>query len=284
MLAILFCCASIAIGQDKLPDSVRAFAQRMASEREKIVSYRVGIVVEIKILESPDFVKLKSEKSAEYYFEFSRLEGHTVYASRPIHFVNGKKHPLDWNAMGQSESFKFAGSAKKLALSEKVVMDTRLFFDPLAVGLQFCEMFNGYFSYEDSLLEWSRCSPGFVKSDASGMVALNCPNDGIKIVVDSKQGFWPISYEAFHVFDVESLRRKQEDKIDQMLTQQLTKVNGIHVPKETNISCLVDGKVGKQVCKLTFDWKTLNEPIKTGKEAALAVAEVLGMKVVKIAD
>ena len=147
-------------------------------------------------------------------------------------------------------------------------------------------MFNGYISYEDSLLQLSQRSPVMrvVKSDQDGTAVLSCPSDGMKLIVDSKQEFWPVSHEAFHVYDFEQLRKKQVDKIDQMLTQVLKKVNGVYMPSETNMSCFVDGKVGKQIAKLTFDWKIVNEPIKTGKDAAPAVAEALGMKVVKIGD
>jgi len=280
-----FCYVSVVSGQEKLPDSVKSFAQRMASEREKIVSYKVKIAVESQVLASPDFTKQISQNLVEYYFEFSRLEKHFVYASRPVRVLDGKKEYVDWSVLGESESIMFAGSGKKLGLSQKIVIKPR-YFDPLVVGLHWCEMFNGYSSYEDSLLSLSRRDPGqnFVKSDQDGIVVLTCPNDGLKMIVDSKRGFWPISYEIFQVHDFEQLRKKQVDKMDQMLTQMLKKVNGVYVPSETNMSCFVDGKVGKQIAKLTFDWKIVNEPIKTGKDAAPAVAEALGMKVVKISD
>jgi len=74
---------SIASGQEKMPDSVKSLAQRMASEREKIVSYKVKIAVESQVLASPDFTKQISQNLVEYYFEFSRLEKHFV--SRPSH-------------------------------------------------------------------------------------------------------------------------------------------------------------------------------------------------------
>ena len=278
-------CLSVASGQDKLPDSVKSFAQRIASEREKIVSYKVGVTVETRILASPDFTEQTAQNVREYYFEFSRLEKHFVDASRSVQETNGKKDFSDWSMHAESESIKFAGSGKKLGLVEKGKIEPR-FFDPLVAGLHFCEMFFRYSSYEDTLLSFSQRSPvmDVVKSEQDGTVVLSCPSDGMKMIVDSKRGFWPISYEAFHVYDFEALRREKVDKIDQRLTQILTKVNGVYMPLETNMSCLVDGKVGKKIAKLKFDWKVVNEPIKTGKDAVPAVAEALGMKVVKISN
>jgi hypothetical protein len=286
-LRVLYLCgfASLlygrAMSEETVPKDWRELAQRIASEREKIVSYKVKIIVKRELFAEPNFDRKIKQGESEYYFEFSRLENHFVYASKTIDTEN--KSPSVWQVSGTSETVRFAGSGKKIGVSSLVEVKP-LYFDPLLAGMGFCEFFNGYISYEDALLSISRRAPllNSIKDGGNGTLVWTCPSDGIKMTIDSRRGYWPTAYEAFHIYNFEKLRRDKVDKIDKVLAQVLIKKGDFYLPLSTNMSCFTDGKVGKEVIGVEFDWRAVNEPIKTGSEAPDSVANTLGMAVVKM--
>lgn len=267
--------------QEKAPPSWKSLAQRMASEREKIVSYKVNIALKSQTFNPLDSSVPSNVVERDFYFEFSRLENHFVYARRNSNLKD--KDYKGWAVRGQSDGIKFGGVGKILGVGEGID-SSPLYFDPLALGLSFCGAFNGYVSYEDALLEYTKYPQGTYKieTEKDGMIGVRSSADFSYMRVDPKKGYWPVHFEITHLSQSEYLKQRKREKTQQLVTLSLAEFNENFLPTKAEYSCFEDGNKGRLQFDLSFRWQNVNQPIMTGQEAVNAVAETFGMQVAKV--
>lgn len=267
--------------QEKAPASWKSLAQKMASEREKIVSYKVNIALKSQTFSSLDSSVASNVVEKDFYFEFSRLENHFVYARR-----NSNEKDKDykgWAVRGQSDGVKFGGGGKILVAGDEID-SSPLYFDPLALGLSFCRAFNGYLSYEDALLEYTMYPQGTYKIELEkdGIIGVRSSADFSYMRVDPKKGYWPFHFEITRLSQSEYLKERKREKTQHLVTLALEEFNENFLPTKAEYSCFEDGNKGRLQFSLTLRWQNVNQPITTGQEAVNAVAKTLGMQVTEL--
>ncbi len=268
------CTAQESAKDEALPKNFKELAQRIALKRESIVSYQVYIKETKQIDKGSGLSEIKDENTSEYYFEMSRVEDHVVRAV--------KTHKKDWVIFGKSDSIHFGGTAQAgILVSSDLELPDPYFFDPLIMGLNFCNMGYTYSPFEDALLGLSKLDIdsvtkkpiGTITRTEDGEIQYAHVGTGSVLRVDPDRGYWTVEYEIKRNHPL--LAKVKRDRYEMSLWQNIEKVNNVYVPVYCSMSCLSDGNFGRELKTYALDWKTVNTVIKTGEESVDAICEQL---------
>jgi hypothetical protein len=267
-----------------IPNDMRELCQRIVSARESIVSYQVGVKQIVQVDRGAGLSPESPETTSEYYFEFSRIEDHVVYAGRN---TSRRKGP-DWNVHGKSDGIGFGGGSNGGTLGTFPLNSIiPVHFDPMVTGLQYCEMTLKYNSVADVLARFSKMGvaqptgriSGRITKTEAGHIMFHDPEYGDTLVVDPSRGYWPISFQTRRYYPtVQKLVDKKKDKEEFSTQVTIKKVNGVFVPETCTISCLNDGNKGRELQTFTFDWISVNQVFETGDSTMKRLRDKFGLR------
>ncbi len=261
-----------------LPKSFKELSQKIASKRESIVAYQVHIKETRQVDQGSGLSDIKPESTSEYYFEFSRVEDHVVRAARNVPAYKSN----DWVVFGNSEGLYFGGnSSSGILISDEIEPAFKNFFDPLAMGLMFCEIDAMYTPYEDMLLALTQFDVDAAKKKTVGTFSRTDDNTilyehlgmGAKLTIDPSRDYWPVEFEIRENHPL--LAKFKQDKVEKTMWLNIEKVHDVYLPVYCSMSCLSNGNFGRQLKTFTLEWKSVNAVIKTGEEGVDSLCEIL---------
>lgn len=251
-----------------IPKNMKELAERVAIHRESIVSYQVEIKETKQFEVDGRLTDISDASTNEYYFEYSRAEGHYVQASRIARTIPGVAKT--WQIEGKSNGRVFAATQNVgLVVAKKRDFKPR-FFDPLTLGFSFCEFGLSYVPLEDvlrSLGERDHAGDrptGKIDWSKEGLIHYHNWEQDEELIVDQKRGYWPVIFETHQEHPV--LAKVKQNIVTKMLTQSLSEINGVHVPTLTTISCFDNGNRPREYRTYTLQWLSVNQEIEVGEE------------------
>jgi hypothetical protein len=262
----------------RVPTSMRELCQKVAASRESIVAYQVEITETQQLDVGKGLSEVSDKTTANYYFEFSRLEDHWVFAAKNPR----PNHPGgEWRLSGKTDRKHFSGNGRgTLFVHENGIEVNPMYFDPLASGLAFCEQGLGkYYAFEDLLLIHSKMdfsqpggrTTGSITRTDENQILVHERERGLQFVFDPHRGYWPVSFQIKQYHP--TLSESKQDRFEFALTQRLTEVDDVFVPEETTIFCLSNGNLGSEFRTLKFKWISVNKVIPTGEESFKSLAK-----------
>jgi len=255
---------------------VQDLLTNVAAEHERFVQYTVHCTVEGNLENLTRFRpgwKTNNQSKTEVYCEYSRIDQHYVTVVKDVNEPSPK-----WRLQGVSGDLGLNGSSGgKLQvrtdegflkyLARDPDKTKLLLFDPLSVGLVFCDFLDGI-SAETQLSYSMGLSPKISSTltDVDGLITWKSAGD-TTIVFDKKKSFWPVLLEYTRggkpsvTWDIGLGRFEEHD-----------------VPVRALLKCnLNDEKQAESITKIEFKWESINVPIEAGVPSVKRLAEKFGM-------